>query len=336
MSIIDDPELEARLAAIDAEHRIRSAPEPRLYVPFIEAADDFERWVSTPEQRVYTGIAALDEAMRGLAPGELALLVGYNFSGKTTVAIEMLLFNNNRRVVVFSPDETRVALAVKLTAAVTGVGAKDMERQIGEGDERMRTLVRRTITNQFPTLAVCEDLLDVHEMGVYLDEVEAVWGAPAELVVFDYVELLQGFEAVPQQISALKGLGKRHDVPVLALHQTSRSAGADGRKMKLSSGSYGGEAQATFMIGVRRKKSEIIAKMKAVRESLESPSLSEGKHERLNRLLWDLETDLHRHEDTVTVSLVKSKRPPCDLVDDLDYQLVKDTGRIKPLSTGGF
>jgi hypothetical protein len=33
--------------------------------------------------------------------------------------------------------------------------------------------------------------------------------------------------------------------------------------------------------------------------------------------------------DTVTVSLVKNKRPPCDLVDDIDYKIDLGTGRVR-------
>jgi hypothetical protein len=40
---------------------------------------------------------------------------------------------------------------------------------------------------------------------------------------------------------------------MLVLHQSSRTAGADGKKMTISSGAYGGEQQATHILGVRRK-----------------------------------------------------------------------------------
>jgi len=334
VSLIDDPELEAQLAQIEAQHRIRSAPEPRLYVPFVQAADEYERWSTHPEERIYSGISALDQAMRGIAPGQIAMLVGYNHAGKTVVATHTLIHNNNRRVLLFSPDETRMALAVKLTCAVAGVNAETLEQRIQEGDESAKTLVRRCIINQFPTLAVCEDMLDLHEMSVYMREVTDAWGAKPELIVYDYLQLLPGFDAVPQQMSALKGWGKREDVPVLVLHQTSRSSGADGRKITIDSGAFGGEPLATFVIGVRRKKAEIMAKLEAVREQKEAINVSEDKRIRLEGVEHDLIYELSKHENTISVSLVKNKTPPSRLVDDLDFDLDADTGRMK--ARGGF
>jgi galactose-1-phosphate uridylyltransferase len=222
-----------------------------------------------------------------------------------------------------------MALAVKLTCAVAGVNAETLEERIREGDEQAASLVRRCITNQFPTLAVCEDMLDLNEMSRYMREVTDAWGAKPELVIYDYLQLLPGFDAVPQQMSALKGWGKREDVPVVVLHQTSRSSGADGKKISIDSGAFGGEPLATFVIGVRRKKSEFLAKIEAIREQMESPNISSEKHERLVRVQLDLQDELTRHENTISVSLVKNKTPPSRLVDDLDFDLDADTGRMR-------
>jgi hypothetical protein len=329
VSLIEDQSIEDQLAQIEAAHKIRVAPEPRLFVPFVQAADEYERWSSHPEERIYTGIAPLDAAMRGIAPGQIGMLIGYNHAGKTVVATHMLIHNNDRRVLLFSPDETRMALAVKLTCAVAGVNAETLEERIREGDEQAASLVRRCITNQFPTLAVCEDMLDLNEMSRYMREVTDAWGAKPELVIYDYLQLLPGFDAVPQQMSALKGWGKREDVPVVVLHQTSRSSGADGKKISIDSGAFGGEPLATFVIGVRRKKSEFLAKIEAIREQMESPNISSEKHERLVRVQLDLQDELTRHENTISVSLVKNKTPPSRLVDDLDFDLDADTGRMR-------
>src|SRR6478752_3511904 len=44
--------------------------------------------------------------------------------------------------------------------------------------------------------------------------------------------------------------------------------------------------------------------------------------------------DLEKHRYTITVNLVKNKRPPSTLVDDLDFELDAATGRIMPLGPG--
>jgi hypothetical protein len=95
-----------------------------------------------------------------------------------------------------------------------------------------------------------------------------VWGQAPELVVVDFLDLVQAGETVPDKANFLKGFGRKHDVPLLVLHQTSRHAGADGRKPTMSSGAFGGEQQATAILGVRRRKYEIQTEINELIEKL--------------------------------------------------------------------
>ena len=65
------------------------------YKPWVDAADEYITWAKSPELRVYTGITEFDDAMRGLAPAELMLVVGYAHSGKTVFTTQMLLHNHD-------------------------------------------------------------------------------------------------------------------------------------------------------------------------------------------------------------------------------------------------
>jgi hypothetical protein len=160
-------------------------------------------------------------------------------------------------------------------------------------------------------------------------EVCDVWGDKPDLVVVDYLELVEAGEMVPEKAGYLKGFGRRHDVPLLVLHQTSRSSGAEGRKLTMSSGAYGGEQQATSIIGVRRKKYEIMAEIQELRERLDK-NHNERYQERLESLVYDLRV----HEYTITMSLLKNKRPAGMLVDDVDFELDVRTGRLWELKNG--
>jgi hypothetical protein len=129
--------------------------------------------------------------------------------------------------------------------------------------------------------------------------------------------LVEAGDTVPDKATFLKGFGRRHDIPMLVLHQTSRTAGADGKKMTMSSGSYGGEQQATSIIGVRRKKYQIAHEMYEIIEKLDR-SHSERAQDRLEYLRHEARI----HEHTVTVSLLKNKRPAGQLVDDIDFVFI--------------
>lgn len=306
--------------------------KPHLYYrPLDEAAHEFVRWAQSPHERVYTGFFDLDEQMRGIAPGEMTLLIGYSHSGKTLTLLEMLRANRKKNVVYFVPDEPRTLVLIKLACVVHGVNAYDLERAVAQDDSDAIDLLRATANEHFPSLAVFDQPMSLSDMEKAMNEVCDVWGQKPDLVVFDYLELLQGGgEDVPSKANTLKAWGRRHDVPLLVLHQTSRSSGADGKRMTISSGSFGGEQQATHIIGVRRKRFEIEAQIRELEAKLDRSSVSERLMEQLDMLRY--EAKVHAH--TLTLNLVKNKRPAGTLLDDMDFEIEQGTGRLNRLGDG--
>ena len=97
--------------------------------------------------------------------------------------------------------------------------------------------------------------------------------------------------------------------------------------MTISSGNFGGEQHATFVIGVRRKKSAIMAEIAEQRPKADKGNTAAA--EQIASLLHDLRI----HEYTLTANLVKNKRPGGTLVDEVDYEIFP-TGRIEALNQG--
>ena len=101
------------------------------FQPLGGAVDEFISFAQHPENRVWTGIKEIDEAMRGIAPGEFCQINGFAHNGKTLLVVEILLKNEGRPGIVFSPDETRVLVLIKLAAAVnpsTACSSSDFSR----------------------------------------------------------------------------------------------------------------------------------------------------------------------------------------------------------------
>lgn len=316
--------LEAAQAAVQGYH----GADYRYYTPLEEAADDYVHWAQRPNERIYIGVDEFDRAMRGTAPGELTLIVGYAHSGKTLLITELLLHNRDRRVALFTPDETRTLVLIKLVSVLHGIPAEELELQIAADNAEAIELVRSTARDQFPNLAVFDESLSLSDMDRALTEVEHYWGDRAEAVIIDYASLVTGVgDDDVSKINASKTWGKKRRVPLFLLHQSSRTAGANGAKVRIDSGGFGGEQQATFVIGVRRKKSELLARIEELREKL---ATQVNPSDMLRDRLLEAEHDLRLHEHTITFNLVKCKRPPSRLVDDLDFTLDADTGRIKP------
>jgi hypothetical protein len=171
---------------------------------------------------------------------------------------------------------------------------------------------------------------DLRSMSASMDEVTEAWGHRPDLVIFDYLDLLSigdGDGNTPTKMNAIKAWGKKQSVPLIVLHQASRTKGADGAEMTITSGAYGGEQQATFIVGVRRKKSfykGIISEFEAKIAASANPS------ETMLATLEEAKYNYTQHLDTLTVNLVKNKRPPGRLVDDTDFTLEMNTGRLLP------
>ena len=327
---MDDATLAQRWSALGRGESI-SPPELQLahsfYRPLTEAVNEFVHWAQTPEERVYLGFDQLDQQMRGIAPAEMLLINGYSHSGKTMFLLSVLANNSHMPVVYFCPDEPRTLTLVKLACVANGIDANELEMGVANNDPRAIDILRDTATTRFPNLAVFDQPMTLSDMERAMGEVADLFGKPA-LMVFDYLELLQGGgEDVPSKANTIKAFGKRHGVPLIVLHQSSRTSGADGRKQTISSGAYGGEQQASHIIGVRRKKFEIQSQIQEIDEKLAKGTASERHLERLDFLRYEERI----HENTVTLNLVKCKRPASTLLDDMDYEIEQGTGRLMPL-----
>lgn len=315
-------------AGWDTVGRTQSAPpsDYRMYSPLSDAADSFVRWAQSPHERVHLGIDRIDQEMRGIAPGEMAMMLGFAHGGKTLLLLHALRHNRDKHIAMFIPDEPRQLVLTKLTCIQHNIDARELEARVASDDQSAIDLLRRTAEEDFPNLAVFDQPLTSSDMERAYGEVCDVWGQVPDLVVVDYLDLVEAGETVPDKATFLKGFGRRHDIPLLVLHQTSRTAGADGAKLTMSSGSYGGEQQATSIIGVRRKKYQIAAEINELVEKLDR-SHSERAQDRLDYL----RSEARIHEFTVTVSLLKNKRPAGQLVDDIDFELDTATGRLTDL-----
>lgn len=302
-------------------------PSDRMYSPLGESIDSFVRWAQSPQERINLGIARIDAEMRGIAPGEIAMVLGFAHGGKTLLLLHSLKHNKEKHIALFIPDEPKELVLIKLTCITHNIDARILEERIAKNDKEAINLMKETAYEHFPNLAVFDQSLSSADMERGYNEVCDVWNQAPELVVVDFLELVQAGETVPEKATFLKGFGRKHDVPMLVLHQTSRHAGADGKKLTMSSGSYGGEQQATAILGVRRKKYEIQSEITELIEKLNRSS-SERTQERLDFLRYEQKI----HEHTVTVNLLKNKRPAGQLVDDVDFELNAATGRLRDLN----
>lgn len=299
------------------------------YAPLNGAVDEFINFAQHPESRVWTGIPEIDDAMRGIAPGEFCQINGFAHNGKTLLVVEFLLKNEGRPGIIFTPDETRVLVLIKLAASVSGISAEEMERRVNQNDPEAIDLLRE-IAERFCNLAVFDDTVTIHGMDRAWQSVEKSIGTP-EYVVFDFADLLDEPVDLPAKLRLLKMWGKDHAVPLVVLVQSSKSLGGGGKVVTIESGSHDRGDSATFIIGVRRKINMLRDHVRILEEKLEQ-TMNPTQAEKILDKIRDIQQDqIPRHKDTITVSLVKNKRPPSRLVEEVDFRLDMDTGRLIPI-----
>lgn len=285
---------------------------------------DAARRVITEAQsgRVQLGFQPFDNEMRGMSPGHLAFITGYAHSAKTLLMLNMVVHNAGRRIALFTPDEPAPLVLVKLASMVFEIPVAELERRVANYDPEGLRLVHETV-DYFPNLLIFDRPISARIMRACYEEAREVWSEDADLVVLDYLDLLQAGD-LSGRADAVKAFASDFEVPLVVLHQTSRSAGSKGQTMRIDSGNFGGETWATFQLGVRRKRAAIEAEIEDLTHRADRPQWVVDRiafltHERLV------------HEYTVTVNLTKNKRPGGRLVGEVDFELDHATGALRPL-----
>lgn len=299
-------EIARRNNEIHEQDAATAAQRYRHIRTFGEAAEALIEVTQNTEGRLMLGIPELDVLTRGFGRGELIFVTGRAHSGKTQVVLNMINANNAKNVLFFTPDEVAPLVLSKLAAMHYGISAEDIEHRIKANDQSTVDMVRRAANHDFRNLIVIDDSLTLTQCSQALAEAQDWWGGPADLIVFDYLELipgdLEGGEGVVAKAQALKRWTKGSGAPVVCLHQSSRSSAPRGQSAGMNSGKFGTEQEAIMLLEVYRKR--------------ENESLDE----------WERA----RHQNTLTCRLVKNKRPPSK-VGEVDLFIDPSTGAIRSL-----
>ena len=300
-------EVRARVAAREhdsARRRVENQRATYSYArPLLSAAVDLIDWMANEDHRLMFGLSEIDACLRGIGGGELCYVTGRAHSGKTQLVLHMVCENPGRRLMYFTPDEVDNLVLTKLIARVHGINAAELEALIKSRDRNAIQLVRRTAEQHFGKLMINDQALTFNQMTTGLREAEQQWGDKCEGVIVDYLDLLPGdadFNGTKTKSVHLKRWAKEHGVPVVCIHQPKRGGANRGRRIGMDDMNQGGETEATFVLGVFRK-----------RDDYELP-------------IYDRQT----HTNTLTVCVDKNKRPPCH-VGEFDYFLDPHSGQIR-------
>ncbi len=283
-------------------------PVYRHIRPFKQAAENLVQFLQNKDGRWMFGVKELDAMIRGVGRGELMYVTGRAHSGKTQLVLQSIANNPDARVLLFTPDEVAELVLSKLVSMTHDIDGEELEQRIKQGDPEIVTLVNSIAEDTYANLLVIDDSLTFDQMTTALNEAEDFWGGPADVVIIDFLELLPGdgeHGGVTAKSQELKRWTKNAGVPMVCLHQSSRSGGPRGQAAGMSGMRYGGETEAIFVVEVFRKREDV--------------SLDDD--------------DKARHQNTISFNVAKNKRPP-SLTGEYDLHIHPRTGRVRSLNPG--
>ena len=292
---------------------------PKRFPLTSTVVDSLVGFIRNPTERWYLGFPEFDLATRGVGRGEVLMVLGRSHTGKSQILLNSIVWNlvnhHDNHAVIFSLDEPRELVLMKMFCLLKGRSSEDVEDSIKAGDKDTLSDLERAATQELSRVAIVDEAIHLDEMARVLDEARAWWGVDPNFCMIDYLELLPGGDAdaagVTGKAQAVKRWAKEQRVPLGLVHQSGRGSSPPGQAAGLYGGRYGGEQEAIFVLEVYRKK------------------------DRGDLSHWETQY----HENSVNMNLCKNKRtaklldqtyymdPVCGHVHPYHEELIPDTTR---------
>ncbi len=214
------------------------------------------KFADTPVKRVGTGLTGIDDLIVGPAPGEVCMIVGRSYSGKSIMGQNIIYNNADLHSIFFSMEMPYIQALIRLYAMTFNVNAIDVqtELELGKPDNKFWDLVLK-----YPQHVIVDDAaMSLKSMSVKVTEYEIAYKQRPDFVVVDYLELLggakasgDGYLATEVQATMLKDWAKNENMRVFVLHQANKQ---EPRWLPPtdSSARNGGYTEADFVIGMWR------------------------------------------------------------------------------------
>jgi replicative DNA helicase len=185
------------------------------------------------EPELPTGLARLDDAIWGLHRTEVTVIAARPGEGKTSIALQIAghLASLKKRVLFLSLEMNVHQIVerwlIQLTQADawklrTGQGSAEFVKKVEAMDGYFKALNLRCLDDQGITVSEITNLLN--EM--------AKTDAPPDLVVIDFIQLIEAeedgvsdMEAIKHYLRSLKRLAKRYNLAVIVCSQINREGG---------------------------------------------------------------------------------------------------------------
>lgn len=184
-------------------------------------------FAASETKRIGTGIKEVDRLIRGPAPGEICMIMGRSYSGKSIIGQNIIYYNRDKPSIFFSMEMPAMQAIIRLYSMWSDTPSADVQQMVEDGNppDDMWDMV-----TDFPHHEIDDTSgITIEEMSMRIDQFEADHGKRPEFVVVDYLELLggakqsgDGYIATEMQSTMLKDWARQEEMRVFVLHQTNK------------------------------------------------------------------------------------------------------------------
>lgn len=262
-TVIDEARrnLEKLAAELDGAHGVNAADlidfgtRGALYQQFVARVNKY---------RFKSGFKDLDRDLRGVAPGEVLIIIAYSGTFKSAL-LQFLLLRSARDTgllsLFFSLEMPAAKLFEREVAMTSGINGYTCEYRWRNEPVEANALQLAARDGGGRNMLVCERPgLSVEQIGRYIDAARRNHG-DIGVVGIDYLGLMSApgktlFEKTAFLGPALKNLAKEKNVPLLVLSQVNRESVKIHAEIEAHHAKGGGdiEASADFMLGLQQTK----------------------------------------------------------------------------------
>lgn len=207
--------------------RIKSASDV-----YLETCDWLSDKKGARERMIVTGIEKLDNIIQEFSPGEFTILAGRPSMGKTTLAINYMkdmAYFQNKKVLFFSLEMTRIRVLQKMLSNLTGLSAKQINPR-NMNEEYFRKIFNEAGIFSTGTLLI-DDSPARNILNIKAKAISAKMTHDVDCIFIDHFHMLEDrsikHSTKEQEYSycsgVIKDLAKELDIPIIVLAQLSRA-----------------------------------------------------------------------------------------------------------------
>lgn len=214
-------------------------------------------FAANPKQRIRTGLHMVDEMCGGPAPGEVFMILGRSFTGKSLVGQNIIINNPGIPSIFFSLEMPYITAVQRMYSMWSDTPHSDVQEMTIQNSlpHHLDTMVE-----EFYNHRIVDDAgLSLYDMSEYVDKFDKIYGERPSFVVIDYLELVgggkksgEGYLATEATAAALKDWAKREELRVFVLHQTNKLEDPWNPPTE-NSARGAGYTEADFVIGIFQK-----------------------------------------------------------------------------------